>query len=70
MRSNAICQADADLARARRLLHDHRTRTKRDLLAAGVLRIDQPSDNANRKATVCRYRGPSILTITSSMEEA
>ena len=36
---------------------------------AGVLRIEQPGDNASRKAAVYDYRAPSMFIITNSTEK-
>jgi hypothetical protein len=43
----------------------HAAKLLAQLVEASVLRVEQPSDNPNRKAVVYRYRGPSILTISN-----
>jgi hypothetical protein len=47
----------------------HAARLLAHLVAADVLLIEQGGDNANRKATVYRYRGPFVLTITTTNKQ-
>jgi hypothetical protein len=55
MRSNAIAQADATLARARRLLSDHRTGAKKD---GDVLDCGQADVRQLLESTACcEYSG-------------